>query len=162
MKKVLFITIVLAGLLTTGSRTMAQSMGSSYRTALGVKFWPGGITIKHFIRDNRAIEGIGYFWQHGFRFTGLYEIHGDFNGAPGLKWYVGPGAHIGAYNEVWYRGDHRYDNGDISFGLDGVLGLDYKINGAPINLSLDFQPSFELANGPYFSGWGGLAIRFTF
>jgi hypothetical protein len=162
MKKVLFISILLAGLFTTGSRTMAQSMGSSYRTALGVKFWPGGITIKHVVRDNRAIEGIGYFWQHGFRFTGLYEIHGDFNGAPGLKWYVGPGAHIGAYNEVWYRGDHRYDNGDISFGIDGVLGLDYKIDGAPINLSLDFQPSFELAHGPYFSGWGGLAIRFTF
>ena len=162
MKKVIFVIGLVIGLAVTGTETRAQSMGSSYRTALGVKFWPGGITLKHFVRENRALEGIGYFWEHGFRFTGLYEIHGDINGAPGLKWYVGPGAHIGNYRHGWYRHNHYYDDGDISLGIDGVLGLDYKINGAPINLSLDFQPSFEILNDPYFSGWGGLGIRFTF
>jgi len=138
-------------------------MGSDYKTALGIKFWPGGITLKHFIQDNRAIEGIGYFWDHGFRLTGLYEIHGDISGAPGLKWYVGPGAHIGVYNEGWwYDHDHYYKSGSLSLGIDGVLGLDYKINQAPIELSLDFQPSFEFINHPYFSGWGGLGVRYTF
>lgn len=162
MKKTLFVLAFIVGLIAINAPAKAQSMGSSYRTALGVKFWPGGITLKHFIRENRALEGIGYFWNHGFRFTGLYEIHGDINGAPGLKWYVGPGAHIGVYNKGWYRNDHYYDDGDLSLGIDGVLGLDYKINGAPINLSLDFQPSFEILEHPYFSGWGGLGVRYTF
>jgi hypothetical protein len=160
MKK--FLVLVGMALTLYSSALKAQSMGSTYRTALGIKFWPGGITIKHFIRTNRALEGIGYFWDHGFRFTGLYEIHGDINGAPGLKWYVGPGAHFGVYSERWYRDGHYYDDGDASLGIDGVLGLDYKINGAPINLSLDFQPSFEILNHAYFSGWGGLGIRYTF
>ncbi|ULQ57846.1 hypothetical protein KJS94_06495 [Flavihumibacter rivuli] len=142
--------------------TKAQSLGSDYRTALGVKFYPGGITVKHFIKDNAALEGIAYFWNHGFRFTGLYEFHGDINGAPGLKWYVGPGAHMGFYNKDWNRNDHYYEDGDFSFGLDGVLGLDYKIKGAPLNLSLDVQPYLELANGTYMDAWGGFAIRFTF
>ena len=87
MKKIVALLGLLA--LLTVSRTQAQSMGSEYRTAIGAKFWPGGLTIKHFIRDNRALEGVAYFWGHGFRFTGLYEVHGDINSAPGLKWYVG-------------------------------------------------------------------------
>jgi hypothetical protein len=161
MKNIVFILGLLA--LLCVSRTQAQSMGSDYRTAVGVKFWPGGLTIKHFIRDNRALEGIAYFWGHGFRFTGLYEVHGDINGASGLKWYVGPGAHFGVYNERWHRhGDDYYDDGDASLGIDGVLGLDYKISGAPINLSLDVNPYLELLNGAYIGAWGGLAIRFTF
>ena len=48
-------------------------------------------------------------------------------------------------------------------GVDGVLGLDYKFNGAPINISLDWQPSFEFGDNRGFVGsWGGLGIRFTF
>jgi hypothetical protein len=63
------------------------------RSALGVKFWDGaGISFKHFFQGNNAGEFIGFFWNHGFRLTGLYEIHGDFADAQGLKWYVGPGA----------------------------------------------------------------------
>ncbi len=148
--------------LMTSGHAGAQSMGSTYQTALGVKFFPGAISIKHFVGGDNAVEGLGYFWDHGFRFTGLYEIHGDISGAEGLKWYIGPGAHIGVYSGAWYNGDHYYRSGALSFGLDGVIGLDYKINNVPIDLSLDFQPSLELVNGAYFSGWGGLAVRYTF
>lgn len=140
----------------------AQSMGSEYRTAIGVKFWPGALSVKHFTEDNRAVEGLFNFWDHGFRFTGLYEVHGDISGAPGLKWYVGPGAHIGWYNGAWSHGGYYYGDGGGSLGLDAVLGLDYKINGAPIALSLDIQPYFELLNHAYFDVWGGLGIKYTF
>lgn len=137
-------------------------MGSSYETAVGVKFWPGALSIKHFTSDNRALEGLANFWTNGFRFTGLYEIHGDIEGAEGLKWYVGPGAHIGWYNGDWHRGDNYYHDGGFSLGVDGVLGLDYKFNGAPIAVSLDVQPFLELINHPYLGVWGGLGIRYTF
>jgi hypothetical protein len=137
-------------------------MGSDYQTAVGVKFWPGAITVKHFVQDNRALEGLANFWDHGFRFTGLYEIHGDISGAPGLKWYVGPGAHLGWYNGNWHHGDYYYSDGGFSLGIDGVLGLDYKFNGAPIALSLDINPFLELANHTYVDVWGGLGVRYTF
>ncbi|MBC7849959.1 MAG: hypothetical protein H7Y31_09485 [Chitinophagaceae bacterium] len=140
----------------------AQPEGSSYKTAIGVKFYPGAITLKHFTRTNRALEGLAYFWEDGFRFTGLYEIHGDINGAPGLKWYVGPGAHIGFWSDKWKDRWPDRDN-KVALGIDGVLGLDYKIKGAPLNLSIDWQPSFNLIGYSYFeSGWGGFAIRYTF
>ena len=146
--------------------TKAQSLGSSYKTALGVKFWPGAVTVKHFVKNNRALEGLGYFWEHGFRFTGLYEFHGDFNGAPGLKWYAGPGFHAGVYNHGWHRHKHDeeyyYEDGRGSFGVDGILGLDYKFKGAPINMSLDIQPYVEFVDHPYMDLWGGVAVRYTF
>ena len=84
-------------------------------------------------------------------------------GAPGLKWYVGPGAHIGIYNDQ-YR--NRYGDqytGGAFIGIDGVLGLDYKFDKAPINLSLDWQPSIEFGTTNGFQpGWGGFGIRYTF
>lgn len=144
----------------------AQNMSSSYTTGLGVKMWGdgAGITLKHFVSPNHAFEGIGYFWRGGTRITGLYEIHFDIANAAGLKWYIGPGAHVGFYNNRF--NDKQYYNNWSSgsyVGLDGVLGLDYKFNGAPINLSIDWQPSFEFGDNRGFIGiWGGLGVRYTF
>jgi hypothetical protein len=150
--------LALTILLTTAA-VNAQSRttnSSTYTTALGIKIWDGGgISFKHFFNDRNAGELIAYFWSHGMRVTGLYEIHGDINDVSGLKWYIGPGAHVGFYNTK---------HGDGAFvGIDGVIGLDYKFNSAPINISLDWQPSFEFGSGNDFvASWGGLGIRYTF
>jgi hypothetical protein len=159
MKKLLLSILWLSFFATI---SQAQSLGSDYKTALGVKIYPGALSVKHFIKSNVAVEGLGYFYNYGFRLTGLYEIHGNINGAPGLKWYVGPGAHIGTWNDQWKKDFPTRQNG-LQLGIDGVLGLDYKFNGAPINLSIDWQPSFNLVGYNYFEGgWGGLGIRYTF
>lgn len=148
---------IIALLLSTSVVHAQSNIGShEYKTALGVKFYPGSVSLKHFIKDKAALEGLGYFWNRGFRVTGLYQFHNDINGVEGLKWYVGPGAHVGFYSNKY--------GGGTSFGIDGVIGLDYKLREAPINLSLDWQPSVEF-NGDYngFAGnWGGLAIRYVF
>jgi hypothetical protein len=131
-----------------------QNNGITYTTAVGLKMYPGALSIKHFIADDRAVEGLAFISQDGFRLTGLYEIHNDLGSVEGLKWYVGGGAHLGFWSD-------RY--GTVSFGVDGVLGLDYKIKGAPLNLSFDWQPSFNFIGYNYFeSAWGGLGIRYTF
>ncbi len=151
------ILVPLAWLFAINIHAQSKSTNSySYKTALGVKVWDGGgISIKHFVAGNNALEGIIYFWDQGWRITGLYEIHGPIPGADGLQWYVGPGIHVGFYN-------HHAGN-DPFIGIDGVLGLDYKFKGAPINLSLDWQPSFEFGDNRGFVGsWGGLGARYTF
>jgi hypothetical protein len=134
----------------------SQAMGTTYKNALGVKIWDGaGITFKSFGASKNAVEVIGYFYKSGTRITGLYEIHNNISGTPGLKWYVGPGAHVGFYNT-------KFGNGTFA-GIDGVLGLDLKINKAPINLSIDWQPSYEFGDSRGFVGsWGGVGIRYAF
>ena len=162
MKKKLSTLIFILLIILMAVNAFSQSMGRSYKTALGVKFYPASISIKHFTSNKVALEGLGYFWNYGFRVTGLYEIHGDINDAPGLKWYVGPGAHIGVWNDN--HKDHYNNDDEAYFGIDGVLGLDYKFNKAPINMSVDIQPHFNFgSNGQSgFDVWGGLAIRYTF
>lgn len=155
MRKVFVLSAVLL-CVTTAFGQSKSTNSSSYKNALGVKVWDGGgISFKHFGNSNNAVELIGYFWNQGTRITGLYEIHAPISGASGLQWYIGPGAHIGFYNSKY---------GDRSFaGIDGVLGLDYKFKGAPINMSIDWQPSFEFGDNRGFVGsWGGLGIRYTF
>lgn len=149
---VLFIAIFL----TVTTVTAQTNTSSDYKTAIGIKFYPTGATLKHFISDKNALEAIGYFFNYGARITGLYEIHGNISNAGGLKWYVGPGVHVGFYNNKY--------GGGTAIGIDGVLGLDYKINAAPINLSIDWQPSLEFGNGfnnGFTGNWGGIAIRYT-
>ena len=102
-------------------------------TALGVKVWDGGgVSLKHFFNERNAGELIAYFWSQGIRFTGLYEIHGDITNAAGLKWYIGPGAHVGFIPP-----------NTVTAPLSGrrQAGLDYKFNAAPINISLWQPPS---------------------
>lgn len=153
MKKI--VSSFIAVLILSLSSSMAQNNSSTYSTAVGVKMYPGSISVKKSIDGSKYVEGLAAFWNKGFRATALLEFHNDFNNAPGLRWYYGAGAHLGFYNSKNY-------NGSTLIGIDGVLGLDYKINGAPLNLSLDWQPSFEFGNGTGFEGWGGLGIRYTF
>ena len=155
MRKAIFLVITVLSFTFLNAQSKSAN-SSTYKTALGVKVWDGGgISFKQFVNGNNALELIGYFWNRGTRITGLYEIHGQFSNATGLQWYIGPGAHIGFYNTK---------NGDGAFaGIDGVLGLDYKFRGAPINISLDWQPSFEFGtNRGFYGDWGGLGIRYTF
>lgn len=148
--------------ITACANAQKMALGSTYKTAIGVKFYPGSISVKSFTKPNLALEGLAYFWNYGTRFTGLYEIHGDITGVEGLKYYVGPGAHVGYWNDHWKNSFPARDGG-FMFGVDGVLGLDYKLKGAPLNVNLDWQPSFNFVGYNYFEGgWGGLGIRYAF
>ena len=158
MKKIIGTFLFIVGFYCVGN---AQNVGSDYTTAVGLTVYPAGVTFKTFIKPDAALEAIGYFYEDGFRVTGLYEFHYNIEGVEGLKWYAGPGAHLAVWNNHFqseYPG-----NASIGIGIDGVVGLDYKIKGAPINVSLDWQPSFNFVGYNYFEGgWGGLAVRYTF
>lgn len=139
---------------------VAQSTGSTYRTALGAKVYfgngtLGGINIKHFLNSRGALEGTLLFRNHAIGFEGQYDWHGDITGAAGLKWYVGGGGMLLFYNR-------NNNDDDVAFALKGALGLDYKFTGAPINISFDINPIFQLTPVTDFDFLAGLAFRFTF
>lgn len=151
--KAIFLTLLFCASLN--HNTYAQAQGNTYSTALGVKFYPTGVTFKTFLRSNAAFEAIGYFWDRGTRITGLYEYHFNLTDSGNLKWYIGPGAHVGIYNAEFF-------DGGTTIGIDGVLGLDYKFPNIPFNVSLDWQPSYEFGDFSGVVNWGGLGLRYTF
>lgn len=152
MKKILLLLFFIASL----NFVMAQNRtanSTEYKTAIGVKVWSGaGISLKTFITDKNALEFIGYFDRYGTRISGLYEFHGNLSSEGALKWYIGPGVHVGLYKGI------------TAVGVDGIVGIDYKFTNMPLNLALDWQPTLELGSGSrngFIGNWGGFAIRFT-
>jgi hypothetical protein len=135
---------------------------TGYKKAIGVKMYPSAISYKSFMTGSKAIEVLGYFTLDGLRTTVMIEKYSPFANTDQLSWYIGYGGHLGIWSEEWKKNNPTHDAG-IALGVDGILGLDYKIKNAPLNLSLDWQPSFNFVGASYFeSGWAGLGIRYTF
>jgi hypothetical protein len=144
----------------TGARKTGPYI-SNYTAAIGVKMYPSAITHKKFYRSNKAIETLGYFTLDGFRATILNEMYSPIEGNDQLSWYVGYGGHVGIWSEAWKKNNPNHTAG-IAVGVDGILGLDYKLKNAPLNISVDWQPSFNFVGASYFeSGWAGIGIRYV-
>lgn len=125
-------------------------------SALGFKGYPGAVTFKQYLGNGDAFEALAYFWK-GARLTGLYEIQYRIEGVRGLKWFVGPGAHLSIYDPAYFKGK-------VFAGIDGVVGLDLRFQEIPFNISLDWQPSLDFGEGSsnFEAGFGGLSIRYIF
>jgi hypothetical protein len=156
MKKLL---VILLFVLFSGITMNAQD----YKTSLGLRAgYPYGLTIKHFLNENNAVEGILASNYGGFVATVLLQNEHWTGFYPALNWYWGLGAHIG----FWDAGANRYVNSTYSgsvIGIDGVLGLEYTFDEIPLNLSVDIVPGINLIGS---RGWGGpsgaLSIRYVF
>ena len=160
MKKIVFSVAILFCVYTAGAQNKTAN-SLTYKSAFGVKLWNGGgLTLKTFLNPKTALEFTGFFRTIGSRVGVLYEIHGDLNSEGNLKWYFGPGAHVGFYR---YKKNLTREFDGTYIGVDGVLGVDYKFTELPINISLDWQPTYEIFSGNSgYDNFGGLSIRYTF
>ncbi|MBN1183619.1 MAG: hypothetical protein JXB49_15115 [Bacteroidales bacterium] len=139
------------------------SFAQDYNTGIGFRAgFFNGLTVKHFISQKSALEGLIASRWRGLEVTGLYEIHNQAFHADRLNWYIGFGGHVG-----FWDGDHA-DWGDKGtkytvVGVDGILGIEYNFREVPINLGLDWKPEFNIIGYSGFWGDGGaLSIRYIF
>ena len=175
MKKIVPLICIV---LSCGVSFSFSQESQGYKNAVGLRGgWVGGITGKHFLDDDRAIEGIlssGWGWR-GFQLTGLYEIHKEAftkEDAENFFWYYGAGAHIGDYvYKRWHPTGFttgyydRYPYATI--GIDGIFGLEYRIQDLPVTLSLDVKPFIEIPTFhkyaiPYHFWDSAFTIRYVF
>ena len=142
--------------ITIDTISTRKTYEKAYTSALGVKMYPSAVSYKQFIRTNKAIEALGYFSLDGFRATLVYETYAPIEGNENLSWYVGYGGHLGIWSETWKKNNPDHTAG-IAVGVDGILGLDYKVKNAPLNISVDWQPSFNFVGSSYFESEIGRA-----
>lgn len=138
------------------------SNAQDYETGLGLRVGSAaGFTVKHFLNEKAAIEGILSTKWHGFDITGLYEIHDQAFDVENLRWYYGFGAHIGFYNGEYVEWGSPGTTYNV-LGIDGVIGIEYSFTEAPINLGLDLKPALNLIG--YTGLWVefGLSVRYIF
>ncbi len=143
MKKILVTLVAIFATVTIASAT-------DYNWAAGVKFGSAasGISVKKNM-GGAALEGIAsFYYNNALGVTGLYELKSDLGS--GFELYYGAGAHVVLGNDVF------------GAGVDGVVGVEYQIPGAPISVTFDYKPRIS------FSGAGtgfdfvdfGLGIRY--
>lgn len=154
--------IVLAAVLFVFIPSIA--LAQDYSTGIGVRGGIfSGISYKKFVSPANAFEIAVALHRRGPYIAGMYQIHANAFDAPGLNWYYGPGANIGFY-EGRYSGPW-FDNDDRSYvviGINGVLGLEYKIEEIPITIGADIIPALNITD--HFGLWigGGITLRYVF
>ena len=158
MKKIGFLSFFFIGL------AISNFSQAQYTTGIGIRGGvSSGLTVRHFIGQESAIEGILATRWGGLIATGLFEIHKDIRDVKGLYWFYGGGVHFGTWNaknsnRSW--GDNRVST--TAYGFTGIAGLDYAFPDAPINLSLDWKPAISIDEGGFWWDEVAISVRYIF
>lgn len=157
-KIVIAIAIAMAGIFTTAS-------AQDYKTALGVRLSSASamvnnsVSVKHFINDKVAIEGLLSFGDP-LAIGVLAEFHKPLS-ASGLTYFYGGGGYLGFVKT--FNTNTQKTSTDPNFGAQGIIGLDYKFNNVPLNISLDWKPELNIVSDINFEPAAiGFTARFTF
>lgn len=136
---------------------ISEAKAQAYKTGAGVllDFGRGstfvGPHVKHFFKANHAGEFAVLFAEGATMAQANYQYHQSLAGADGLQWYVGVGPGI------------IFGDGFTEFAPAAMVGLDFKIPGAPLDLSMDWRPRFILGeNSDAEAGRFNAGFRFTF
>ncbi len=140
-------TFLFAALLLLSASTIsAQSYGTGIGARLG---FFNGVTVKHFVSPNNALEGIVNFRWGGVIVTGMYQWQQPILSAPGLDYYLGVGAHLGFFDKDDYKWS---DASSVIVGADIV---------APFTIGLDYKPAFNFIGDNHV--WAdGIALNLRF
>lgn len=149
MKKAGIIFSVLFSFLFAGS-----AKAQDYKAAIGIRFSSkaalvnNSVSLKYFFTEKTAVEGLITF-NDPFALGILVEQHKPLV-TNNFKYFYG-GGFYGAFT------------GTRRAGLQGVIGLDYKVPMIPLNFSIDWKPELTFTKEFSFEPQTlGLSARFTF
>jgi len=149
MKKTGVICSVLFSILIFSS-----AHAQDYKAAIGVRFSSNAalvnhsVSLKYFFTEKTAVEGLITF-NDPFALGLLVEQHKPLT-TNHFKYFYGAGVYAG------FSGPRRA-------GLQGIIGLDYKIPTIPINFSIDWKPELTVTKEFSFEPQAlGVSARFTF
>lgn len=147
-------TKVFAGLLVIFISFNASAQ--EYTTAVGIRLGPNtaaispGFTIKHFLNESSAVEGIVGV-SNGLGLCALYEWHHPIESVEHLQWFVGAGGYA------------AFRSSESFIGAAGIVGLDYMFENIPLNITLDWKPELNIITKVGFeASTVGISARFVF
>ncbi len=134
-----------------------------------------GFTGKVITSNQLGFEGILGWRNGGMQAYGLVEVYQPLvpEKLDNLWIFFGGGVHAGFvtwYEDPYYNEhpeDYYHGEGMVgaAFGIDGIMGAEYRFNTVPIAAGLDFKPFFEFY-GPFrfrANFWDfGVHVRYTF
>lgn len=151
MKKIFALLVLFA---TVSFTVAAQPRAIGVRAGYGIE-----ASYQHSVANNFVEADLGFNFgeRNALMVTALYDF--VIASAYNFNFYVGPGAQLGLYTFNDYEG---HTNVGVGLGVAGQIGVEYEIPAAPINISLDWRPSYHFTG----LGWRGenvmLGFRYRF
>lgn len=140
------LTILLVCIMTLA---ISEMNAQNYNSAIGGKLGYGLIaSYKKFLNEKAAVDLFAGFHWGGLAAGAYYELHYDIESVDRLQWYWGGGAAF----TTWTNG--VFNDGYYELGISGVLGLDYSLEEIPLNLSVDWAPTFTVLSSWDNDLWG--------
>ena len=162
------ITIIIAALLLGAFAAVAQPKAIGVRGGLFGSVFNGEISYEHwatvFDNDYDFLEAeLGVFGGNGFKATAMYNFtfaQPEFTDRGEWAFYAGPGA-VAGYGTGVNKNDEKVAAPFV--GLAAQLGLEYTF-WFPLQLSVDFRPTFMIPAFMNRTNWYGfaLAARYSF
>lgn len=149
------IRVLLLAMLAIG---FAQLHAQEYDLAVGIRAGSStGLTLKRFITEATALEGMILYRQGGARAVGLIEAHIPLS--DGLFLMIGGGGHAGFTSSLFEEA--RYNR--LAAGVDLIVGAEYVFPYSPVAVSFDLMPAVELVSGTRISGNNaGVTLKYLF
>ncbi len=156
MKKflaLLFSVCCLSSVAVAQSKSSAPNTEGKLELGIRMSVTPG-VTGVYKLGEQQSIEGLLNFDGNAAILSGFYRYNFGLlsSNIPGLTWYGGAGAHL------------RMDSG-LTLGAGAMIGLQYTFDEAPINISIDWKPSFDIVGvdggGGHYNDVG-LSVRYMF
>ena len=127
----------------------AQNYRSPFKSAIGLRAGIySGVSYKQFLKQNNSIEILGQTRFEGILLTGLYEWNYHLFDNPNFNGFLGLGAHLASYGSGKFenRSGVPYQDNVLNFGIDGIAGVEYIFEDAPLTFGLDIKPFVDLVN----------------
>jgi hypothetical protein len=152
------------------------SFGQDRHNAVGLRgggTW--GVTYDYIHSEYTGISGLISFREKGMQITGLLKFY-----RPAFQrvtdrfwWYFGFGAHVGYHKwkeYYYYYNSQYYYYREVTkyapvMGIDGNIGIEFRMDVLPITISVDYLPYFELLGKDYYKMQFfdfGFGIKYTF
>ena len=159
MKRLIFLFLIAFASLTVNAQ---------YKWGIGAALGsPSGLSAKVFTGNTQAFDFTLGFWHDYTSISAAYEIHNSFNDLGSLneyrdqvKWYYGPGACIGSWNNNHWNSNLNHTN-NLFLGVNGVIGIEWKPD-IPFAFSVDVRPGINIVGGTNFFIQSQIGIRYTF
>lgn len=133
MKKVILTILAMVAFATAASaqNALGARINVDYDADLS---YGAELSFQHALSDANRLE-FDFGWEghehwNQFGVTGIYQW--TFNIVGNLGWYVGVGGNIGLWASDW--------GNDFALSVVGQVGIEYKFDAVPIQLSFDYRP----------------------
>jgi hypothetical protein len=127
-----------------------------YKNSAGLRFGKTeGLTYKRFITPNAALETMLGFggYDDGMQVYANYHWYKPIPAhiTQNLHYYYGVGGHMGYIRPTrtvdYYEGDvivsETQQHTDYVIGVDGIIGVEYRIFTVPMTVGMELKPFFE-------------------